>query len=121
MRYILTALALTLAACGPGGKAPTPETQAASAVTTAANTVNSRSSVNSSSSVNANTSNTVTSSTNSGTGGTSSTTVTQSTSNDASTCSTEVNGRRCEISCKAPRVAHCDKSDSAAAPSCYCS
>jgi len=117
MRYLVTALALALAACGPGDKTPAPKTQAAPGITTAATTVNSGSSVNSSSSVNSNTSSTVTSATSSGTGSTS---VTQSTSNDKSTCSAEVNGRRCEISCKAPRVAQCDKVATAAAPSCYC-
>ena len=37
-----------------------------------------------------------------------------------STCSTVVEGKRCEIACQAPQVAQCAKSADAGEPSCAC-
>jgi len=37
-----------------------------------------------------------------------------------SMCSAELNGKRCEIQCRSPRVAQCGKDTDVSEPSCFC-
>ena len=120
MRHLITAVALALCASGAAFT---------SGVADAAGSIDSRTSVNVSNSVNSSQSTSVQSSTNSsnsshitssndigGTNMSTSSTVTDT----GSTCSAEIDGKRCEISCRSPRVAQCGKSKKSAGPSCVC-
>jgi len=112
MRYLAAAIALALYACGENvtDRAMSSANAESPTVTSA---VNSNSSSNVSSSV---TSGSSTSSNNVG----STTTQSSSSNNSTSSCSTEVNGKRCEISCRLPQAAQCRQSASASEPSCFC-
>ena len=108
MRYLVSVVALALCACGSADNVVSAGAASSSDNTSSTSVTNS---------VNSNTSSNVRSSTNVG-----STTTMNSTSSNSSTtsCSTENNGRRCEVSCSAPLVAQCVKSSAAAAPTCHC-
>ena len=107
MRHLITVLALALSACGG----------AESTVTAGATSqVDASSSTNVTNSVTSSNSSSVTSSSN--VGSTSSTT--SSSASGTTQCSSEHNGKRCEISCNAPQTAQCRKSITASEPSCLC-
>lgn len=104
LKYFVAVVALGLAACG-------------SADNTAAAGV---SSSTVSSSTNASTSSNVSSSTNVTSSSTTSSTGSTSTGTGTTSCSAELNSKRCEVSCRAPQVAQCRNTAASLEPTCVC-
>ena len=108
MRYLAASFALLLSACGhpvDAGSATATGGVSKTASTTITNSVQS------------NNSSSITSSTNAGS---TSSNISSSVNNNESSCSTELNGKRCEISCQAPELAQCSNNDRKNGPSCRC-
>lgn len=117
MKYLMTAVALGLAIAGGVDAAGTVSSRTSSNVSSS---VNSSSTVNSSSSVTSSTSNGSTVSSSSDVGGTNSVVTNQVVGNRGSLCTAEIDGKRCEVKCRLPRVAQCGKAADASGPSCLC-
>ena len=120
VRYLASVAALALSACGQpmdGGNRDGANGTAGTQPAATRSAVDSSSSSNVTSSVQTQNSSSVTSSTQ--TGGATSNTSSVVTGSDSS-CSAELNGKRCDITCRAPQVAQCSNSASRAGPSCRC-
>ena len=116
MKYIAAILALGLGACGQAGDVRTAD--AANTVSQSVqSSVSSSNSSNVTSSVQSHNSSTVNSSSNVGS---TSSNISSTVNGNESSCSTELNGKRCEISCRAPKVARCSNKSTRAGPSCRC-
>ena len=109
MKYLIAVVALGLCTAGAAQSIISSDVSSS---------VDSRSSTSVTNSVTSNNSSSVTSSTN--IGGTTSAVTNSVVSRNGSMCSAELNGRRCEITCRAPKVAQCGKAVDVAEPACLC-